>query len=63
MGKLIFFIKSQKTMIIKKQYWIAIISLFGIDSIKNMHRAVRENIAFCRGFSDKTIVRRNGYIS
>ncbi len=36
----------------KEEYFIVIISLFGIDTIDNLHRAVKENITFSRGFSD-----------
>lgn len=37
----------------KEEYFIVIISLFGIDTIDNLHRAVKENITFSRGFSEK----------
>lgn len=52
-GKTYILRKIAKDYNVKKEYFIVIISLFGIDNIDNLHRAVKENIAFSRGFSDK----------
>lgn len=38
---------------VKKEYLVVIVSLFGVDTIDNLHRAVKEKIAFSRGFSNK----------
>lgn len=37
----------------KKEFLIVTVSLFGVDTIDSLHQAVKEKIAFARGFSDK----------
>lgn len=52
-GKTYILRKIAKEYNAKEEYLIVIISLFGIDTIDNFHRAVKENITFSRGFRDK----------
>lgn len=52
-GKTYILRKIAKEYNAKKEYLINIISLFGVDTIDNLHRLVKEKIAFSRGFSGK----------
>ena len=53
-GKTYILRKIAKEYNAKEDHLIVIISLFGIDTIDNLHRAVKENIVFSRGFNDKS---------
>jgi len=45
----------------QKEYLIVITSLFGIDTVNNLHQVVKEHIAFSQGFSDKSDTAKNWF--
>lgn len=60
-GKTYFLRQIAKNYNSKEQYLFVIISLFGVDTIENLHRTVKESIVFSRGFSEKADVAKKWF--
>ena len=43
------------------EYLLALVSLFGIDSIDNLHRTIKETVFFSRGFESNSNIIKNNF--